>query len=703
MNLLVRPKPGRILLCLLALGLLLAACSSEEATPTPQPTNTAVAEAETEPTEEPTAVPTEAPTDTPVPEPTAVPTEEPTPEPTDEPTMETAAFEESDCEFTPPSGQTVTCGWLTVPEDRSNPDNDQTIQLHVAIFPSPSDNPEPDPIVYLEGGPGGDPLEAVPLTFERYFAPYLTNRDLIIFDQRGTGFSQPSLACPETRELSLSLLEQDITIEEATTLTIESLQACHDRLVDEGVNLAAYNSEANAADLNDLRAALGYDEWNLWGISYGTRLAQTTMRDHPEGLRSVILDSTYPLESNLLTDTPDSVARSFAKLFEGCAADPACNEAYPELEASFFNLVDQLNEEKIPLTVSDLFTGEMYDTALYGDDLVGILFQSLYATEIIPELPKLIYDIEAGDTSTLSALLSSYLSNGEFVSIGMQFSVQCNEENSFASEEDVAAAAEKYPELTTFFNNSINIGPPAFEVCAFWGAGEADALENEPINSDIPTLILAGEYDPITPPAWGEQVAANLENASFFEFPGTGHGVSISGECAVSLVESFLADPEGEPDAGCLAEVGAPAFTVPGDGEIEVTLVPFENETFGIAGVVPEGWEEAAPGVYGRGNSALDQTILIQQAGPGLTADMLLGLLANQLGWEETPESSGTYEAATRTWTLYETDVQGFPTILGFAEEEGTTYFVLLITSPEEKEALVENVFYPALEALTTQ
>jgi hypothetical protein len=194
-----------------------------------------------------------------------------------------------------------------------------------------------------------------------------------------------------------------------------------------------------------------------------------------------------------------------------------------------------------------------------------------------------------------------------------------------------------------------------------------------------------------------------LSQATFYEFPGTGHGVSVSGDCALELVESFLADPSSEPDASCLAELGTLAFDVPGGSEETITLVPFENNIFGFTGVVPEGWEEVTFGVYSRGSSALDQTALIQQAAPGLGEEQLLGLLASQMGWEEEPESSGTYETTTLTWTLYETEVQGFPAIMGLAEEGGTLFLVMLISSAEEQEMLINEVFFPVLEALTIQ
>ena len=247
-------------------------------------------------------------------------------------------FESAQCQFEIHPGQTVDCGYLTVPEDRSQPDG-PTIRLHVAIFRSHSDNPAPDPIVYLEGGPGGQALEAASLVFNRRFAPFLADRDLIMFDQRGVGYSEPALDCQELIDLTYETLAQDLSPEEILALSTEAIRSCRDRLVSEGVNLAAYNSAESAADLNDLRLALGYEEWNLYGISYGTRLALTTMRDYPQGIRSVILDSTYPLPVSINTETPANFDRALNVFFGGCATDPAGSEAYPDLETVFWELV----------------------------------------------------------------------------------------------------------------------------------------------------------------------------------------------------------------------------------------------------------------------------------------------------------------------------------------------------------------------------
>ena len=137
------------------------------------------------------------------------------------------------------------------------------------------------------------------------------------------------------------------------SLGTEAICSCHDRLVSEDINLAAYNSAESAADLNDLRLTLGYEEWNLVGISYGTRLALTAMRDYPEGIRCVILDSTYPLQVSLYAEMPANFDRALNVFFHGCTTDPACSEAYPELEIVFFQLVDQLNDSPITFSATN--------------------------------------------------------------------------------------------------------------------------------------------------------------------------------------------------------------------------------------------------------------------------------------------------------------------------------------------------------------
>ncbi len=662
---------------------------------------------EPEATLPPATEPPPAATDTPLPEPTALPTAspEPTLTPTTEPTPTPAAsFRGAPCPFDLPAGQeegeTVECGFLTVPEDRSDPES-PTIDLAVAIF-HPGGEPEPDPIIYLEGGPGGSGLELIQYTFSTLFEPVLAaGRDLIVFDQRGVGFSEPALECPGMRELNLELLDEEIdgervSDEDALAMIMDEALACREDLGEEA-ELEDYHTAASAADVEDLRLALGFDEVNLWGTSYGTWLALEVMRRYPEGIRSVVLDSVYPPDVDLLAETPTNAARSIDLLFEACEADEGCNSAYPDLRDVYVDTVERLNAEPASFEITNPLTGDSYDLLMTGDNLAALLFQFLYGTEIIPVLPRILVDASQGTYTDIARLMGSLLATGQAVSSGQQITVLCHDEIAFGSEERFEQAIAEHPELERAFQDSI-LGEVGVQLCAQWQVGQADDTLTEAVTSDLPTLVMSGEFDPVTPPAWGERVAATLANGHFFEYPGVGHGASAVAGCPQEMMLAFLEDPSAAPDDACIEAMEDWQFVVPG-GEAAIELVPFESETFGIQGVVPEGWTEAQPGVYARGTSAVDAAVLLEQAAPATEAQML-DLLTQQLGLGTSPESTGQREANGLTWSLYAAEVQGLAIDFALAEGDGKTLLVLLQSSPEEREALYEAVFLPAVDAL---
>ncbi|MEM7336234.1 MAG: alpha/beta fold hydrolase [Chloroflexota bacterium] len=686
----------RFLLVFCSVLFLLTGCAIRRGEETPLPTavsepNAAEANTETSPSPPEAEVAEAA-------EPTEEPTEEPTPTAIPAPTY-TAVFEDAACEFDPLPGFDPECGFLIVPEDRGQPDGNQ-VRLHVAIFRSESSNPAPDPVIYLEGGPGGDALERLQFVFEDDFAPFLADRDLILFDQRGTGYSEPGLSCQEITDLTLDTLDENFSDEEGTALSLEALDACQQRLQAEGINLNAYNTVANAADVNDLRLALGIDQWNLYGISYGTRLALITMRDHPEGVRSVILDSAFPPQVNLSTDLITNSERAFDTLFAGCEASTDCATAYPDLESRFFTLVDSLEANPAKISVSDFFKGDRYDALVDGDALYSVIFQGLYSDEIIPLLPKLITDVESGNFTLLELLISNDISTQDWFSIGMYFSVICHDEVSFETLDEVEASIAAVPELAQFFEDT----DANFEICALWQSGEGEAAEDLPVMSDIPTLVMAGEYDPITPPSWGELAAETLSNSIYFEYPGVGHAASTSGECPLSMTLAFLNDPTAPLNGSCIETMGAPEFqSSTAASQEEISLVEFEADSgFGaIIGVRPDGWQEQFAGVFARGSNALDQTALMQIGAPGIPPDTFLGLVTEQMGLEEGLEEAGQIEDANgRLWDILQGDLQGFPMTIALLNEDSFTFIVLLVSDESDVEALTSSVFLPALDAI---
>jgi Tol biopolymer transport system component/pimeloyl-ACP methyl ester carboxylesterase len=455
-------------------------------------------------------------------------------------------YEPAACQFDTPSGYEIACGYLTVPEDRSQPGGSQ-IRLHVAIFKSTSPNPEPDPVVHLVGGPGGSLLDAVDFYLRAGGDEILKKRDYVMFNQRGTHYAEPFLECPGRTALQWELAGQGLTLEERNRRELEFLLDCHDDLLAQGINLSAYNSAENAADVNDLRIALGYEQVNLYGISYGSRLALTVMRDHPQGVRSAIIDAVFPPQANLNQDITPHVHRALKAVFEDCAADTNCNQAHPDLEATFYQVVDELDANPVSLQLSE------GTVVVDGYAFVEAFFRLLYSTNAIPWIPLLIDQASQGEYPEESIFAVPDRSTW---GTGMHYSVWCREEAAFESQEGaLALAAELPPVLGELFAGAYD-----WAVCASWQAGVADAIENEAVVSDVPTLVLSGRYDPVTPPAWGRLAAETLSNSFVYEFPDLAHGAMRSSRCALEIGLQFLDDPSAEPDTSCLAELGSPEF-----------------------------------------------------------------------------------------------------------------------------------------------
>jgi pimeloyl-ACP methyl ester carboxylesterase len=445
-------------------------------------------------------------------------------------------FQTSACPFAIPDGYTIVCGYLGVPENRTRPGSRQ-IQLAIAIVQPPNPGQHP-PVLYLAGGPGSSAIEEFLSDPEGWDYPFLQTRDLILLDQRGTGHSFPTLDCPE-------LADADFT--EGNPEEI-----CHSRLLDEGVDLTAYNSAESGADVADLRLALGYDEWDLLGISYGTRLALVVMRDHPEGVRSVVLDSPFPPNANTPVDEALNVWESLETLFADCQRDSYCRQSYPDLKRLFLDTVADLNEEPAD--------------DLTGDDFFHAITEALNDTFSIPLLPGVIYAVADGEYNALDVLGGEEGSQRRYQnepdrsdSEGMYNSVICRDEYAFGTYEDAEAAALAVvpPEVEAALLQGVF---ELFQTCAWWGAGRANPVEDAAVSSDIPTLVLTGQYDHATPPKWGQLTVATLSRAWLIDFPGTGHAVINSGECAVGIIGRFYNTPLQPPDTRCLTQITWPWF-----------------------------------------------------------------------------------------------------------------------------------------------
>lgn len=623
--------------------------------------------------------------------PTSTPDPISTPVPTQSPVLLEANFEPDVCQIPEPPDVAVSCGNLVVPEDRRDP-NSRMIKLHVAVFRSTSDNPAPDPVVYLSGSPGGSTIETIPFQFPALIEPVLRERDVVVFDQRGTGFSQPSLDCPEHRQAVLDTLDQHLTLQQEAGRRLEAVRRCKERLISEGVDLSAYDTLASAADVKDLREQLGIEEWNIYGVSYGTRLALTAMREHPEGIRSVILDSAVPMEVDLYASFVPNANRAFQKLFDACEASADCDQAYPDLESQFYAAAALLDESPGTVNIFNPLTRQTHDVVVTGHGLVGTVFNAMSLKDFIPLLPEMIDGAAKGEFRQFRFIRGVILGQIEFATMGMHFSVQCAEELPFTTRERVELAADSYPELTPYIDVD-----SVFDACAIWDPKPEGTLKTSLSNNDIPTLILAGEFDPVAPPEWGLDVDSELLNSHFFEFPSAGHVVMTSGACSLGIALAFLRSPGQEPNGSCIAEIGPPTFTTTGPNQI--TLVPFQEPAFGIRGVVPEGWVNLGAGVYGETPLAL--VAIVQQALSTNLAQQVLPTFSRQFGISIPEEADENLELNGLGWNIYHLAANDRPVEVAMSEDDrGVTYFVILTTDPDDRDVMYRNVFLPALDAL---
>lgn len=613
-------------------------------------------------------------------------------------------FTPGECSFPIPAGATIDCGTLTVAQNRENPASG-TIDLAVAIARPEGGTASPDPVVFLQGGPGGAAIMLVGQAYGTFIEPLTAQgRDVIFFDQRGTGISSPALTCPEVDEATTVDLEAVLDAEASRDLYVEAFTACRDRLTAEGADLAAYTSAENAADVADLARALDYDQINLYGGSYGVRLALTVMRDHPEIVRSAVLDSAIPLEINLFAQQAFKTEFAFERVFAACAADEACNAAYPDIRGQFYAAAESLDAAPQSLALTNPLTGETYDAQVTGSDFTGGVFLGLQVPQLIPELPSIISRVNSGDISALTGPLTISLLLGDQISIGKFVSVNCHEEAFADTPADIEAVWAETPAFANFAASAAYGGAETLtDICQVWGAKPFDAFEVEPVTSDIPTLALAGELDPATPTVWTQQVADSLPNSTYVEFPGLTHVVGLAGGCPIEVITAFIADPSQSPDVSCVAEQPGASFIVPqaeGAPAEAVELTAYADET-GWATQVPAAWTVAQPGVWVRGETFTDPTALViaVSANP---IDALLETFASTVGSTEPAAAAGEITTDAGTWALYAAEgPTGTLDVAILPTEGGANALVVMSTTAEDRAALLEGVFTPAVEGFS--
>ncbi|HEX8919373.1 MAG TPA: alpha/beta fold hydrolase [Chloroflexota bacterium] len=469
-------------------------------------------------------------------------------------------FESAACPFRPGLGITqgtnLSCGYLIVPENRTA-GSGRTIRLAVAVFKSPAAHPAPDPVIFLRGGPGGNLVSEIgPAINATTLGFWAGDHDLVLIDQRGTGDSSPFLQCRELVSLEYRTIDRNLSVKQSDALQAAAARQCHTRLVASKIDLSGFTTHQNAADIADLRSALGYASVNLYGESYGTRLALEVMRSFPDGIRSVVLDSVVPPNISLFSDPLRSMGRDFKLLFSSCAASRACNSAHPQLAARFYRLTRQLQKKPVQFKAQDPSTGKTYTVLLNGDGLDNLLFSGLYVSSLIPQLPDMITSLQAGRLGPAAHVFSEVGFLGNSLSFGMYYSVECSGDAPYTTAAQVrAAGAALNPAIRT---DEVQSQIDLLRQCGFWNVKPDAPAERQPVRSSIPTIVLSGQMDPVTPPANGSLVVRTLSHGYRFVFPGLGHGERFTDICPYRMVASFLDDPSVKPDDSCIARMSSP-------------------------------------------------------------------------------------------------------------------------------------------------
>jgi len=412
------------------------------------------------------------------------------------------------------------CGTLERHEDPSDPSS-PLLQLYVAVVPALTLEPAPDPFVPIAGGPG-QASTVFYANFAAAFEKVRRNRDIVLMDQRGTGKSA-AMTCDVDEEI----IEGRFSYEKTVADTETCLAALpHDPRF--------FTTSVAVADLEALRVALGYTQFNLYGISYGSRVAQHFLRQHPESTRSVVLDGVVAPQMALGPDIAIDAQNTLDIIFDRCAEDFHCAQRFPDIRMELANLKLRLAEEPITLTLPNPVTGHV-DSLDFGDaEMAGALRLLSYHPTTAALLPLLIHEAANENFAPLAAQFMVIAENmSEAINIGMHNAVVCTEDAPYFAGEGVTRDA-----LDATYIGPIQLDALA-AMCSVWPPGVMDDGFKTAVSSDVPVLLLSGEADPVTPPAYAELAAVDLGNARHLIGRKQGHGQAPRG-CMPEIIGRFV-------------------------------------------------------------------------------------------------------------------------------------------------------------------
>ncbi len=448
------------------------------------------------------------------------------------------------------------CGVLIVPENRTV-SGGRTIRNSVAIVPAASPTPAPDPIVYVHGGPGSSAiLEAGELVA---VANMNRDRDLILMSQRGNLHSEPDLTCRAVDRFNARAVSLGLDSPKTKRLRRQATRTCRRDALEQGADLAAYNTTESAADLEDLRTTLGIPVWNVVGHSYGTQLTQTYMRIYPAAIRAVVLDGVVPADQASYGLLWRAVGEGFHALVRACNAQRACRRAHPKLGRTFNRLVREAASDPVTTRVKT-DAGKRVKVVLDASTLVSWLVVASHLSSGAPAALDALADGRPRPLAEQWALPRLNPAGFEHFSWGLLNSATCAEWSE-GRREEVGEGRRAFPRFPSSVWPRVPQVPFHRSDCRIWGVPKASPTLRQPTVSDIPTLILNGSFDAQTAASNGAHVAGSLSNSTNVIIRGAAHGTFFASPCAAGLITSFFDDPAAL-DTTCVADVKPPKFSV---------------------------------------------------------------------------------------------------------------------------------------------
>ncbi|MDC8004712.1 alpha/beta fold hydrolase [Aureisphaera galaxeae] len=445
----------------------------------------------------------------------------------------------------------VIWGFLNVPENWEDKEAN-TIKVAVCVLKSWSKSDDPDAVVFVQGGPGASGIQNIRTWL---YHPVRETKDVVLMDVRGTGFSEPRL-CPDLGEEFLQILAKDQSVEEDERQKVAASLLCKQDLLNRDIDIRGYHSQAVAKDLNTLKTELGYDTWNIYGVSYGTHMSQVYADQYPEDIRSLVLDSAIDDITTYYSKNTSNYMGSLRKVFEKCENDPECSDQYPDLEKVYYETIAQLKDE--PLTVKAkkkmIPSGEFTYNA---EDFKIAIQQALYRKSLIEIIPLLVYQFHDRNEEALGNLVEAF-SSLLGMDYGVYYCVSCNEALPENSNDAYALNAQQYAGL----QGGVSFYGSDFKVCDQWNSNTTLPSFTSADSTAVlkaPVLVFSGEFDPITPWENGQRVTekyANSTNITGFTY---GHTPSFT-RIGKNIATTFLEDPNATLDEDTFLEADAIDF-----------------------------------------------------------------------------------------------------------------------------------------------